>query len=151
MRLMSKGEYVIVPKGTKFTGAGKLGLTLDNDSHGQDLGTWCENRKSALIVVWVLCIMCVALTNPVKTGSMSDGQILVLHYPWAISLITEITLMRMRTVHHFWVWGLLTILIVIVSKGQILIIYFYHILSGQKTEIISVFGPDKMWYLFIAW
>ena len=23
---MSKGEYVIVPKGTKFTGAGKLGL-----------------------------------------------------------------------------------------------------------------------------
>ena len=27
MRLMSKGEYVIVPKGTKFTGAGKLGLS----------------------------------------------------------------------------------------------------------------------------
>ena len=27
MRLMSKGEYVIVPKRTKFTGAGKLGLT----------------------------------------------------------------------------------------------------------------------------
>ena len=27
MRLMSKGEYVIVPKGTKFTGAGKLGWT----------------------------------------------------------------------------------------------------------------------------
>ena len=26
MRLMSKDEYVIVPKGTKFTGAGKLGL-----------------------------------------------------------------------------------------------------------------------------
>ena len=26
MRLMSKGEYVIVPKGTKFAGAGKLGL-----------------------------------------------------------------------------------------------------------------------------
>ena len=26
MRLMSKGEYVIVPKGTKFTGLGKLGL-----------------------------------------------------------------------------------------------------------------------------
>ena len=26
MRLMSKGEYVIVPKGTKFEGAGKLGL-----------------------------------------------------------------------------------------------------------------------------
>ena len=28
MRLMSKGEYVIVPKGTKFTGSGKLGLTI---------------------------------------------------------------------------------------------------------------------------
>ena len=29
MRLMSKGEYVIyVPKGTKFTGSGKLGLTV---------------------------------------------------------------------------------------------------------------------------
>ena len=27
MRLMSKGEYLIVPKGTKFTGSGKLGLT----------------------------------------------------------------------------------------------------------------------------
>ena len=26
MRLMSNGEYVIVPKGTKFTGSGKLGL-----------------------------------------------------------------------------------------------------------------------------
>ena len=25
---MSKGEYLIVPKGTKFTGAGKLGLNL---------------------------------------------------------------------------------------------------------------------------
>ena len=29
MRLMSKGEYVIVPKGTKFTGSGKLGLIVD--------------------------------------------------------------------------------------------------------------------------
>ena len=26
MRLMSKGEYIIVPKGTKFTGSRKLGL-----------------------------------------------------------------------------------------------------------------------------
>ena len=26
MRLMSKGEYFIIPKGTKFTGSGKLGL-----------------------------------------------------------------------------------------------------------------------------
>ena len=29
MRLMSKGEYVIVPKGTKFVGAGKLGLNFN--------------------------------------------------------------------------------------------------------------------------
>ena len=28
MRLMSKGEYLMVPKGTKFTGSGKLGLNL---------------------------------------------------------------------------------------------------------------------------
>ena len=28
MRLMSKGEYLIVPKGTKFTGSGKLGLNI---------------------------------------------------------------------------------------------------------------------------
>ena len=28
MRLMSKGEYVIVSKGTKFRGAGKLGLNV---------------------------------------------------------------------------------------------------------------------------
>ena len=27
MRLMPKGEHVIVPKGTKFTGSGKLGLS----------------------------------------------------------------------------------------------------------------------------
>ena len=29
VRLMSKGEYLIVPKGTKFTGSGKLGLRYD--------------------------------------------------------------------------------------------------------------------------
>ena len=29
VRLMSKGEYLFVPKGTKFTGAGKLGLRAD--------------------------------------------------------------------------------------------------------------------------
>ena len=28
MRLMSKGEYLIVPKGTKFTGSGKLGFSV---------------------------------------------------------------------------------------------------------------------------
>ena len=30
MRLMSKGEYLIVPKGTKFKGSGKLGLKEKN-------------------------------------------------------------------------------------------------------------------------
>ena len=29
MRLMSKGEYLIVPKGTKFKGSGKLGLIYE--------------------------------------------------------------------------------------------------------------------------
>ena len=29
MRLMSKSEYVIVPKGTKFTGSGKQDLDFD--------------------------------------------------------------------------------------------------------------------------
>ena len=28
MRLMSKGEYMIVQKGTKFKGSGKLGLKV---------------------------------------------------------------------------------------------------------------------------
>ena len=36
MRLMSKGEYLIVPKGTKFTGAGKLGLIHWVDSECKD-------------------------------------------------------------------------------------------------------------------
>ena len=30
MRLMSKGEYLMVPKGTKFKGSGKLGLKALN-------------------------------------------------------------------------------------------------------------------------
>ena len=34
MRLMSKGEYLIVPKATKFTGSGKLGLKA---SDGENL------------------------------------------------------------------------------------------------------------------
>ena len=29
MRLMSKGEYLILPKGKKFTGSGKLGLSVN--------------------------------------------------------------------------------------------------------------------------
>ena len=35
MRLMSKSEFLIVPKGTKFAGSGKLGLRNDeNKNHG---------------------------------------------------------------------------------------------------------------------
>ena len=37
MRLMSKGEYVIVPKGTKFTGSGKLGLIIFLDFLGKNI------------------------------------------------------------------------------------------------------------------
>ena len=29
MRLMSKGDHLIIPKGTKFMGSGKLGLIPD--------------------------------------------------------------------------------------------------------------------------
>ena len=36
MRLMSKGEYVIVPKGTKFTGSGKLGLMRKMPKSGHE-------------------------------------------------------------------------------------------------------------------
>ena len=37
VRLMSKGEYLIVPKGTKFTGAGKLGLNnIQHDNNFLD-------------------------------------------------------------------------------------------------------------------
>ena len=44
MRLMSKGEYLIVPKGTKFTASGKLGLTHKRLQFQQTL--------SSLKVVW---------------------------------------------------------------------------------------------------
>ena len=44
MRLMSKGEYLIVPKGTKFKGSGKLGLII---WHCTKLGRkWCVEKKN---------------------------------------------------------------------------------------------------------
>ena len=43
MRLMSKGEYVIVPKGTKFTGSGKLGLMFYYKTNNQN-GTQQNER-----------------------------------------------------------------------------------------------------------
>ena len=49
MRLMSKGEYLIVPKGTKFTGSGKLGLRVSPSR-----GRYCQLYK------WSLgcCLLC---------------------------------------------------------------------------------------------
>ena len=37
MRLMSKGEYLIVPKGTKFTGSGKLGLRVGQEIYSHTI------------------------------------------------------------------------------------------------------------------
>ena len=53
MRLMSKGEYLIVPKGTKFTGSGKLGfkvfcLFLHEDTN-KTKGI-CKNFRNVTIV-----------------------------------------------------------------------------------------------------
>ena len=48
MRLMSKGEYVIVPKGTKFTGAGKLGLKMWTSF----MVSWSTSRVS--IQAWIV-------------------------------------------------------------------------------------------------
>ena len=47
MRLMSKGEYLIVPKGTKFTGAGKLGLRVtfgQNSTCGTTGTVWWKKK-----------------------------------------------------------------------------------------------------------
>ena len=44
MRLMSKGEYLIVPKGTKFTGVGKLGLNINPKVKI----SWVGNMSSAM-------------------------------------------------------------------------------------------------------
>ena len=48
MRLMSKGEYVIVPKGTKFTGAGKLGVTKAPPPFLHQPPSVCERYLSTL-------------------------------------------------------------------------------------------------------
>ena len=48
MRLMSKGEYLIVPKGTKFTGSGKLGLTTKSQR--------LVNRGAVRIILKVLSL-----------------------------------------------------------------------------------------------
>ena len=41
-RLMSKGEYLIVPKGSKFAGSGKLGLS--SIGPGPILGPWMKYK-----------------------------------------------------------------------------------------------------------
>ena len=48
MRLMSKGEYLIVPKGTKFTGPGKLGLRVKGELQIDAEKSNCEIFESAL-------------------------------------------------------------------------------------------------------
>ena len=45
MRLMSKGEYLIVPKGTKFTGAGKLGLSVFMVNTTKQILRWNKGHK----------------------------------------------------------------------------------------------------------
>ena len=56
MRLMSKGEYLIVPKGTKFKGLGKLGLISKCDeSLYVDVGEICRNNACVLsVIMWEL-------------------------------------------------------------------------------------------------
>ena len=54
MRLMLKGEYLIVPKGTKFTGAGKLGLRVtfgQNSTYGTTGTVWWK-KNCVKIPVW---------------------------------------------------------------------------------------------------
>ena len=46
MRLMSKIEFLIVPKGTKFTGPGKLGLSM--------LKTTSSDNKKVCFVLFCL-------------------------------------------------------------------------------------------------
>ena len=48
VRLMSKGEYLIVPKETKFSGPGKLGLSVYKDSPKSDKNA---TKKKQLIVL----------------------------------------------------------------------------------------------------
>ena len=50
MRLMSKGEYLIVPKGTKFTEAGKLELKHFLTNIVMDLvGSYLDRTPSCLL------------------------------------------------------------------------------------------------------
>ena len=59
MRLMSKGEYLIVPKGTKFTGSGKLGLRhyckqkKDNPCLLRDFASFCSNFIPILKMIFL--------------------------------------------------------------------------------------------------
>ena len=83
VRLMSKGEYLIVSKGTKFTGAGKLGLNLNV---GVCLcvcvweGVWGVSVCGGVWVcvcggVWGVCVWGVYLT--ILNGSQVD----ILYFP----------------------------------------------------------------------
>ena len=50
MRLMSRGEYLIVPKGTKFPGSVKLGLRVDKSLITTDPGHVHKNDSCMLCI-----------------------------------------------------------------------------------------------------
>ena len=61
MRMMSKGEYLIVPKGTKFTGSDKLGLSGQGGSlwtQKSVFARYCENAK---LLAWAFPWLCLTL------------------------------------------------------------------------------------------
>ena len=63
MRLMSKGEYLIVPKGTKLTGSGKLGLSpLTTDWHPLPHPI-CHGQVTSMTDTWQHCCFEGALDN----------------------------------------------------------------------------------------
>ena len=62
MRLMSKGEYLIVPKGTKFMGLGKLGLrwryvvlSIDQSRNNYVINV-CLTYNTYLLMTWWLLL-----------------------------------------------------------------------------------------------
>ena len=57
MRLMSKTEYLIVPKGTKFTGSGKLGLKMSSylaPNDGIEITTLSSLSKNTVSVSLIM-------------------------------------------------------------------------------------------------
>ena len=63
MRLMSKGEYLIVSKGTKFTGLGKLGLNKKLHAQAKFYMHTAQSKFYVHAFVYV---------NPLKSSTDSD-------------------------------------------------------------------------------